>query len=227
VVGAGSPPEPPPADAAPLVLLHWDDQKAGKGRAEAMAVLRALLAGPRPKALAGWGWLFHQHSAAALPEGERALLERAEAAQLGLVRLEGEITSAAMGSWLARCPIALLAYDPERYRQRSSGLLWQWAAGRAALGLPTAGVGYGDGWLAQEANALGLRWQRAEGGQWLAAIAAAAAALPAGHTLSPYGRQVLTEPFAGWATHILSNSAPDASPAIGSKAWVSSKSAGG
>jgi hypothetical protein len=70
-------------------------------------------------------------------------------------------------------------------------------------------VGYGEGWLAQEANALGLGWQRAEGGQWLAAIATAAAALPAGPTLSPYGRQVLTEPFAAWATRILSNTAPD------------------
>jgi hypothetical protein len=210
VVGAGTTPEPPAADARPLVLLHWGDQKAGKGRAEALAVLQALLDGPRPEALAGWGWLFHQHSASALPDEEQALLERASKAGIGLVLLEGEITSAAMGTWLARCPLALLAYNPERYAERSSGMLWQWAAGWAALGLPAAGVGYGEGWLAQEANALGLRWQRAEGGQWLAAIAAAAAALPAGHTLSPYGRQVLTEPFAAWATRILRNNAEDA-----------------
>lgn len=31
----------------------------------------------------------------------------------------------------------------------------------------------------------------------------------ASHTLSPYGRQVLTEPFAAWATRILSNTTPD------------------
>jgi hypothetical protein len=41
------------------------------------------------------------------------------------VPLEGEINSAAMGQWLARCPIALLAYDPKRYAERSSGMLWQ------------------------------------------------------------------------------------------------------
>jgi hypothetical protein len=111
VVGAGTTPEPPAAeDAPPLVLLHWGDQKAGKGRAEA---------------LAGLGWLFHQHSASALPDEEQALLERASKAGIGLVLLEGEITSATMGTWLARCPLALLAYNPERYAERSSGMLWQ------------------------------------------------------------------------------------------------------
>jgi hypothetical protein len=45
------------------------------------------LGGPRPEALAGWGWLFHQHSASALPDEEQALL----------------------------------AYNPERYAERSSG----------------------------------------------------------------------------------------------------------
>jgi len=198
VVGAGATPEPPAADTPPLVLLHWGDQKAGKGRPEAQAVLQALLEGARPEALKGWGWLFHQHSASAMPDGERTLLQQAEDAHLGLVLLEGEIASAAMGTWLARCPLALLAYDPERYQQRSSGMLWQWAAGRAALGLPAAGVGYGEGWLAEEAKALGLRWHRPEGGQWLAAIAAAAAALPASNTLSPYGHRVLGESFVSW-----------------------------
>ena len=204
VVGAGATPEPPPADAPPLVLLHWGDQKAGKGRTEALAVLEALLRQPAPAALGGWGWLFHQHSASALPAEERALLERANQAGIGLVLLEGEISSAAMGQWLARCPIALLAYAPDRYAERSSGMLWQWAAGRAALELPAAGVGYGEGWLAAEAAALGLGWQCPEDGPWLAAIAEAAGALPTGNTLSPYGRQVLTEPFAAWATRLVS-----------------------
>ena len=156
--------------APPLVLLHWGDQKEGKGRAEALAVLESLLPAALPAALAGWGWLFHQHSSTALPEAERTLL----------------------------------AYAPDRYAERSSGMLWQWAAGRAALGLPAAGVGYGEGWLAAEAAALGLTWHCSQREPWLSALAAAAAALPASASLSPYGRQVLTEPFAAWATRLVS-----------------------
>ena len=75
-----------------------------------------------------------------------------------------------MGQWLARCPLALLAYDPEHYRQRSSGMLWQWAASRAASGLAAAGVGYDTGWLATEAAALGLRWHSPAGQAWLEAL---------------------------------------------------------
>jgi hypothetical protein len=205
VVGAGVSPEPPTAGATPLVLLHWGDQKAGKGRAEALAVLEALLEQPRPAALAGWGWLFHQHSASALPAEERALLERASQAGIGLVLLEGEIASTEMARWLSRCPIALLAYDPKRYAERSSGMLWQWAAGRVALGLPAAAVGYGEGWLATEAAALGLGWRSPAQEPWLGSIAAAAADLPADITLKPYGRVVLTNRFATWASQILSN----------------------
>jgi hypothetical protein len=108
------------------------------------ATRRPARAGPRPWQC--WGWLFHQHSALALPAAEQALLEQAQAAQLGLVLLEGEITSAAMGTWMARCPLALLAYDPERYRQRSSGparpyaaqLLRPAGAGRGFRGLVCA-----------------------------------------------------------------------------------------
>jgi hypothetical protein len=207
VVGAGCRPEPAPAGAAPLVLLHWGDQKAGKGRQEALAVLRALLEGPKPEPLQGWGWLFHLHSAEALEPGERRLLERAAAADLGLVWLEGEVESAAMGQWLARCPLALLAYDPQRYAERSSGMLWQWAASRAALGLPAAGVGHGSGWLAAEAAALGLAWHSpTEPNGWLAELAAAAA-LPAASTLTAYGEQVLGMSFGAWGASRLTQPA--------------------
>ena len=207
VVGAGAMPQAPPAEAPPLVLLHWGDQKEGKGRAEALAVLQALLAEGVPAPLQGWGWLFQQHSATALPEPERALLAQAEAAGLGLVRLEGEVESAAMAGWLARCPIALLAYDPQRYAERSSGMLWQWAASRAALQRPLGAVGHDSGWLAAEAQALGLGWHSPEGGSWLEAIAAAAAALPAHTPLSAYGTQVLGEGFGVWCARQLANQA--------------------
>jgi hypothetical protein len=205
VVGAGATPEPPPADAQPLVLLHWGDQKDGKGREEALAVLQALLQESRPAPLQGWGWLFQQHSATALAEPERTLLAQAEAADLGLVWLQGEVESAAMGQWLARCPIALLAYHPQRYAERSSGMLWQWAASRVALRQPLAAVGHGSGWLAAEAAALGLAWHSPEEGAWLAAIAAAAAELPAHTPLSAYGSQVLGESFGAWCVRQLAN----------------------
>jgi hypothetical protein len=220
VVGAGVTPslqpplqplqQPPPAEAAPLVLLHWGDQKEGKGRAEALAVLQALLEAPRPAPLQGWGWLFHLHSNAPLPHQERALLEQAQAAELGLVWLQGEVESAAMGQWLSRCPIALLAYDPQRYAERSSGMLWQWAASRAALQRPLAAVGHGGGWLAAEAAALGLGWHSPQGGRWLGAIAAAATALPAHTPLNAYGTQVLGESFGGWCVRQLGNDAGNA-----------------
>jgi hypothetical protein len=208
VVGAGCRPEPPPAGAAPLVLLHWGDQKAGKGRQEALAVLRALLEEPGPEPLQGWGWLFQLHSAAALEPGERSLLERAEAADLGLVWLQGEVESAAMHQWLARCPLALLAYDPQRYAERSSGMLWQWAASRAALGLPAAGVGHGSGWLAAEAAALGLAWHSpTEPNGWMQTMVAAAATLPAASTLTAYGEQVLGASFGAWCATQLADEA--------------------
>ena len=207
VVGAGATPQAPPAEAPPLVLLHWGDQKEGKGRAEALAVLQALLAAGVPASLQGWGWLFQQHSPTALPEPERALLAQAEAAGLGLVWLQGEVESAAMAGWLARCPIALLAYDPQRYTERSSGMLWQWAASRAALQRPLAAVGHGRGWLAAEAQALGLGWHSPEGGSWLEGIAAAVAELPAHTLLSAYGNQVLGEGFGAWCARQLANQA--------------------
>jgi hypothetical protein len=204
VVGAGCKPEAPPAGAAPLVLLHWGDQKNGKGRHEALAVLANLLERTTPEPLQHWGWLFHQHSSEALPEQERALLEQAQAAELGLVWLQGEVESAAMGQWLARCPLALLAYDQQRYAERSSGMLWQWAASRGALQQPAAAVGHGSGWLAVEAAELGLGWHSpATPDGWLAALAAAAAALPPGSSLNAYGQQVLETSFASWCVNTL------------------------
>jgi len=209
VVGPGSQPDPAAADATPLVLLHWGDLKAGKGQHQALALLQSLLEQGVPTPLQGWGWLWHQHSAEALTEAEVQLLQRAETAGIGLVRLEGEVGSAAMHSWLAQCPLALLAYDPQRYQQRSSGMLWQWAASRMAIACTPigSGVGFGEGWLAVEAQQLGLDWQvptGRDGAAWLAAVARAAAGAtstspattPA--TLSPYGHRVLGESFASW-----------------------------
>jgi len=194
-------------EKTPLVLLHWGDQKPGKGRTEALAVLQALLEGPVPAELSRYGWLFHVHGHQQLPKDELQLLRRAEAADIGLVLLLEPVTSAAMIQWLACCPLALLAYDPERYRKRSSGMLWQWAATQAALERPAAAAGHGGGWLAREAQALGLNWQSPEpasggapgdGGAWLSALARAAGGLGSQPSWSPYGQKLLVADFSLW-----------------------------
>jgi hypothetical protein len=195
------------AEEPPLVLLHWGDQKPGKGRSEALAVIQTLLEGPMPAELSGFGWLFHVNGRQPLPKAELDLLRRAEAAGLGLVLLLEPVPSAAMIQWLARCPLALLAYDPERYRSRSSGILWQWGAARAAMERPAAAVGHEGGWLAQEARALGLSWNSADsvagaaaedGVLWLAALARAAAEQGSEPGLTPYGQVLLVGDFSQW-----------------------------
>jgi hypothetical protein len=212
VVGGGCR-APAGVEDPPLVLLHWGDQKPGKGRREALAVLEALLAGPVPEALRGYGWLFQVHGHGPLPDGEEQLLQRAEAAGFGLVVLRGAVASEPMVGWLARCPLALLAYDPVRYRLRSSGVLWHWGASRAAVERPAAAVGYGGGWLATEAAALGLGWHSSAaaveasgpaGELWLAALGRAAAELAGPRRLSAYGRDLLGGDFSRWCAERLS-----------------------
>ena len=221
VVGAGCRPEPPAAEAPPLVLLHWGDLKPGKGRAAALALLERMLRQGVPPELAGWGWLFHSHGHEPLPEAERSLLQRAAASSLGLHWLEGPQSGDTMVDLLARCPLALLAYDPSHYRQRSSGMLWQWAAARRAVGATAAAVGPPSGWLALEAPQLGIGWSSPPPqGDWLEALclsaarwrAEAATAMPSPWTA--YGEQVLDLGFAPWCLQRLA-SAGSASQATG------------
>ncbi|MDM7937758.1 MAG: hypothetical protein QUV06_09905 [Cyanobium sp. CZS 48M] len=209
VVGAGCRPQPPRPGEPPLVLLHWGDLKPGKGRGEALAVLEQLLAGGARDELHGWGWLWHQHGTTSLPSEERQLLKEAQEAGLGLVCLEQEVPSAAMQQWLARCPLALLAYDPLHYSQRSSGLLWHWAASRYALGKGALAVGYGEGWLAAEAQELGLNWRVPAGGwggdAWLGELAGGAEAVRhfQGINLNAAGQAILGTCFATWCSQQL------------------------
>ncbi|MEI8249953.1 MAG: hypothetical protein WCF98_02150 [Synechococcus sp. ELA057] len=200
VVGAGQA-AAAPASAPPQVLLHWGDLKAGKGRGEALAVLEALLAEGVPPALQGWRWLFHHHSRERLEVEERDLLEQTAAADLNLHRLEGAVPALQMQRELAACPVALLAYDPERYAERSSGMLWHWAASRRAVGQGGRAVGYGRGWLAEEAMALDLPWQAPtghSGSAWLAALAVAAAAPIPPVGAGAYAHAVFDQSFATW-----------------------------
>jgi hypothetical protein len=161
VVGAGSPVAPPPPITEPLVLLHWGDLKADKGRQEARAVLQALLQCP-PAERPACRWLFHGHGQGGLPDAERKLLEEAQR-QLGerLLWLQQNVPSDRMQNLLAGCDLALLAYSPRTYAERSSGVLWCYAAARYNCSRPAVAVGYGGHWLAYEAQALGMAWSTA------------------------------------------------------------------
>lgn len=206
VVGAGQAAAKAPSGKPPLVLLHWGDLRPSKGRKEAMAVLAALLQEGVPTALQGWGWLVHHHSQAPLPPGERQLLEQARDAGIGLEWLEGEIASETMQAWLGRCPVALLAHHPSVYGQRSSGLLWQWAASRLLNAETAVAVGADTGWLAQEARQLGLPWhppQGSGGAAWLAALATASVTSAEKGVMGGYARLVLGNAFAGWCAQML------------------------
>ena len=89
-------------------------------------MLQALLEQPLPAPLGDRGWLFHHHSQTLLSKEERQLLVRSGEAATCLVHLKGEVESAEMASCLSRCPLAMLAHEPQRYRQRSSGMLLHW-----------------------------------------------------------------------------------------------------
>ena len=107
---------------------------------------------------------------------------------------------------LACCPVALLAYDPVRYGRRSSGMLWHWAASRMAVERAAVGVGYATGWLAAEAQELGLPWLSPgarDGGAWLAAVALAAERLEACPVANSYAAEILGCTFAQWCSDCL------------------------
>ncbi len=207
VVGAGwhpatasGPGQGPEGDQRPRVLLHWGDLKAGKGRDQVMALLQALLADGSTQ-LRGCCWLFHHHSAATLSTAEQNLLERAVQQLPGFELWQGETSSATMLAALADTHVALLPYCPTAYGERSSGVLWCYAAARLAVGRPARAVGYDRGWLAEEAPALGVGWVGVPSGNqpamaWLDALDQAfAIEEPA---VTPYGRQVLGQSYGEW-----------------------------
>ena len=205
VVGAGRPvQEPPTKGGRPRILLHWGDLKAGKGRREALQVVNALLDGrPRPAALAETDWLFHLHSQDPLPDAERSSLERARERISGFRWLNGRVEPERMQALLAGCDGALLAYDPVLYRQRSSGLLWCYAAARLQRGQTGMVLGRPGGWLEREARDLGLGWYNGSDGSWLGGLAAMVAQGHVGDWATPYGRWLLGEGFAGYAAQLL------------------------
>ncbi len=198
------------APSLPTVLLHWGDGKADKGRKEALAVLQALMQRPaaqRPQ----WQLLFHLHSSQALPEEDEQLLGQAQASLGGQLQLLRErVSTAKMQLLLARCSLALLAYDPIAYAQRSSGVLWCYAAARYNSGQSAAALGYGGHWLQAEAEALGMAWHTApvvvtpgDGELWLRAIKEALSQRAAPVPWSAQAKRVLGQSFSSWVVEQL------------------------
>ncbi|PSB36508.1 hypothetical protein [Aphanothece minutissima] len=204
VVGAGLPVRASAGPGGrPRVLLHWGDLKPGKGRGEALAVVRQLLdGGPLPPPLREAEWLFQVHSQEPLPAAEKTILDQARERIAGFQWLNERVEAERMQALLAGCDGALLAYDPVLYRQRSSGLLWSYGAARWSSDQPAAVVGRPGGWLEREARDLGLGWRSSRDGRWLEDLAAAmeescAGGVNAAERFTAYGQRMLGEGFAG------------------------------
>lgn len=204
VVGAGCQVSAPGPDAIPMVLLHWGDLKPDKGRAEALAVVQALLAGWQPPLASRF--VFHSYSHLALEPEEAALLHRAQKL-LGerFLWLQHQVPSAEMLQLLASCDLALLPYCPSRYAHRSSGVLWCYAAARYTAGLPAAALGYGGHWLQEEAQSWGMAWQTVDPARpvdlapWQNGISQALMEAPKRQAAwTPYASAVLGRSFADW-----------------------------
>jgi hypothetical protein len=213
VVGAGLAVDSPADGGDPWVLLHWGDLKADKGRTEALAVLRALVqehVAQRPACR----WLFHGHSQDPLPPSEQQLLEQAQQL-LGdrFLWLQENVPSDQMQQWLARCDLALLAYSPHTYAERSSGVLWCYAAARYHTGRSATAVGYGGHWLAHEAQTLGMSWITApaglastDAGGWLATLRSGLRQTQSATRLwTAAASMVLGESFADWVLQQLTH----------------------
>ena len=195
---AGRSPQRPPSPG-PRVLLHWGERKPDKGRNHSLVLLEHLLSGaPLPAALQNAHWCFHA-AGAPPPAQEAALLKRAQA-HSNLTLLEGHLARPRMLDELASCDLALLPYCPQAYAERSSGVLWLYAARRLSQGLPARVLGFPASWLEREARLLGIGWQpispAPDGAQLLQALADAISAPPT--MPGPQGLQVLRGSFPAW-----------------------------
>lgn len=210
VVGAGVSFNPlPTTDARPQVLLHWGDIKPGKGRGEVMALVAALLEGCAIEC--EMRWLFHHASAQLLPSEEISLLNQADQQLQGFRVYQGPVESAEMQTVLADTSVAFLPYSPMTYAERSSGVLWCYGAARLASQRPAVAVGYAGGWLAEEAEALGIVWvsrnqQQPSPETWLGALNEALYRTHQPASFTQFGRLVLGQSYADWLLSELDSS---------------------
>lgn len=201
VVGAGVPFEAALGAAAPQVLLHWGDLKAGKGRQEVFDLIETLLAGR--VSTPPWRWLFHFNSRESLDSREAALLKAAIKELEGFRFWHGPVDSAAMQAAFADTAAALLPYSPEGYAERSSGVLWCYGAARLRVQKRATAVGHPSGWLAREASSLGIHWQSPTAAEptasdWLQSLEQCVQLSDSAPTFSPYGQQVLGSSYGSW-----------------------------
>jgi hypothetical protein len=103
---------------------------------------------------------------------------------------------------LARSDAALLPYCPLAYSERSSGVLWLYGSARLALQQQPRVVGHPGGWLAAEAQALGMTWQplppKPSAEDALDRVAQALQTRASTAPPNAYGQQVLGNSFASW-----------------------------
>lgn len=127
-------------------LLFAGDARLDKGLALLAPLLR-LLAPAHP----GWTFTAHVNADAAWGEAAAAAaLFRSEAARHPNARqFDGRLAPEAYEDLLCRARLALFPYDPDRYRRKSSGVLWE----AVSLGIPVL-VPAGT-WLANEARGWG------------------------------------------------------------------------
>ena len=190
------------AAAPPQVLLHWGDRKPDKGRELALSLLEHLVRAPAlPQALATAQWCFHASSHHPPTAWEAELLVRASQDERIRV-LEGPVPRPQMLQALAQSDVALLAFCPLAYAERSSGVLWLYGSARLARQQPARVVGHPGGWLAAEAQALAMTWQplppNPSAAQVLDRLALALEAPAPAAPPGSYGQQVLGNSFASW-----------------------------
>ena len=145
-----------------------------------------------------------------LPDDQQLLLRACQELGPRLVWLNQQVSSGEMQQWLSQCSMALLAYSPTTYAERSSGVLWCYAAARYALGLPARAVGYGGHWLQRESTDMGMGWTVAplaagasDGDLWLCALERSMAK-PVEASWLPAADQLLGQSFSDWVLAMIS-----------------------
>lgn len=139
-------PAPGPNASGQEALLFAGDARLDKG-IPLLAPLLRLLAPTHPE------WIFSAHVNADGAWGEAAAaaaLFGAEAARHRNARhLDGRLAPEEYRSLLGRARLAVFPYDPQRYRRKSSGVLWE----AISLGVPV--IVPAETWLANEARGWG------------------------------------------------------------------------
>jgi len=189
--------------ASAQVLLHWGERKPDKGRDLALLLLNELISRQPNNWPEPWQtiqWAFHAAGIDGCEEQEKAILGQARLCKSCTV-MEGVQERSVMEQVLADTELLLLPYDPEAYAWRSSGVLWLYGSCRHHCNQPARVMGFPGGWIATEAQAMGMAFiplpQPLAPGAVLQALVAGLGS-PGPLEVSSYGHRVLAESFPHW-----------------------------